>query len=698
MKCKILHESRGYMRIHVCLPGLTGERADLLESALEKQQGVEKAKADERTCNVTIRYRQENREDLIRYLSLLDLDAAGREISLPEHSTRPLTRHYEEKMFFHVTRRIVSRFLLPVPLRLVLTVAKSVPFLWKGASSLANGRLEVPVLDAASITVSMLRGEFDTAGSVMFLLGVGEIMEEWTHRKSVEDLAGAMALNVEKVWQLTRDGEEVLVRIDQVAEGDTILVRSGNLIPLDGVVQSGDAMVNQASITGEPLPVHKRNGSMVYAGTVVDEGNLAIGVSHSTGEGRYDRIVRMIEESEKLKSATEDKASHLADRLVPWTFGATLLTWALTRNSARAASILMVDFCCALKLSMPIAVLSAMREAGFHKISVKGGKFMENFSEASTIVFDKTGTLTNAMPKVKGIVPFHGEDPREMLRLAACLEEHFPHSMANAVVEEAVNQNLNHEERHSTVDYIVAHGIVSTIDGRKVLIGSRHFVFEDENCVVPEGEWQAYDNLPDEYSHLYLAIDGILSAVILVEDPLKAEASATVQALHHLGFTRIVMITGDSERTAKAIAAKAGVDEYRAEVLPEGKAAFIREEHAARRKVVMVGDGINDSPALSESDCGVAINSGAAIAREIADITITEDDLRSLIILRKLSDKLMQRIHGNYRNILTFNSFLILMGVLGVFPSTTTALLHNVSTITISLASMTDLLPGETLS
>jgi heavy metal translocating P-type ATPase len=656
---------------------------------------VVKARADERTGNITVRFRQENRDDLISFLSMLDLEKACLETAVPMHSTRQLTRHYEDKMFFHIARRLLSRCLLPLPLRCAVTAVKAVPFLWKGVSSLARGRLEVSVLDAASITVSMIRREYDTAGSVMFLLGVGEIMEEWTHRKSVEDLAGALALNVEKVWQLTDGGEEILVGIDKVAEGDTILVRSGNLIPLDGVVLRGDGMVNQASVTGEPLPVHKRAGKMVYAGTVVEEGSLVITVSHSTGEGRFDRIVRMIEESEKLKSMTEDKASHLADRLVPWTFGATLLTWMVTGNSARAASILMVDFCCALKLSMPIAVLSAMREAGSHKISVKGGKYLENFSEASTIVFDKTGTLTNARPKVKGVIPFNGEDPHEMLRLAACLEEHYPHSIANAVVAEARRQQLNHEERHSAVDYIVAHGIVSTIDGRKSLIGSHHFIFEDEKCVVPDGEQKAYEDLPDEYSHLYLAIDGILSAVILIEDPLKGEAAYTVSALHDLGFTRIIMMTGDSERTARAIAEKAGVDEYMAEVLPEEKASFIRKEHEAGRKVIMIGDGINDSPALSEADCGVAINSGAAIAREIADITISEDDLRCLITLRLLSGKLMKRIQGNYHNILAFNSFLLLMGAIGIFPSTTTALLHNISTIGISLASMTDLLPGQ---
>ena len=692
MKCRILHESRGRMRVHFCQYRMTTPQADLLEAYLTGSSCVTKVRVDDRTGNAVISYKPGEREKLIDVLAGFDYADAENEIQLPEHSSRAMTHEYEDKMFFHVLRRGITRFLFPVPARTVLTVVKSVPYLLKAAKSLSAGKLEVSVLDAASITVSMVRGEFNTAGSVMFLLGIGDIMEEWTHRKSVEDLAQAMALNVDKVWKVTADGEKTLVGIDKISEGDMVLVGTGNMIPLDGIVVSGDGMVNQASITGEPLPVHKRSGGMVYAGTALDEGELIFTVSQALGSGRYDRIVKMIEESEKLKSQTEAKASRLADRLVPWTFGATALTYLATRNAARAASILMVDFCCALKLSMPIAILSAMREAGTHKISVKGGKFLENYSEATTIVFDKTGTLTNASPKVHSVVPFNGNEKNEMLRLAACLEEHYPHTIANAVVNEAVFKELEHEEKHSTVEYIVAHGIASSIDGMDVRIGSYHFIFEDEKSVVPEGEQEKFENLPNEYSHLYLSINGVLSAVILIEDPIKPEARETVAKLHELGIERIVMMTGDSERTAKAVSALVGVDAYYAEVLPEEKAGFIRAEHEAGRKVIMVGDGINDSPALSESDCGVAINSGAAIAREIADVTISEDDLRSLIVMKQLSDAMMKRINGNYRKILSFNSFLILMGIVGVFPSTTTALLHNVSTIGISLQSMTNLL------
>jgi len=695
MRCRILHESRGRMRVHFMQRRMTREQADLLQAYLESGKGVIRARTDERTGNAVIWYREGERESILNLAAEFDYEQAAAAVSVPEHSSRTLTREYEDRMFFHILRRGISRFLLPPGVRSVVTIVKAVPYIGKALRSLGRGRMEVTVLDAASITVSLIRREFDTAGSVMFLLGIGDIMEEWTHKKSVEDLAGAMALNVDRVWQRTADGQEILVGIDRISEGDTILVRTGNMIPLDGMVLEGDGMINQASITGEPLPVHKRPGSMIYAGTVVDEGELAITVKQTSGSGRYDRIVRMIEESEKLKSETEDKASHLADRLVPWTLGATALTYLLTRNAARAAAILMVDFCCALKLSMPIAVLSAMREAGSHKISVKGGKFLENFSEAQTIVFDKTGTLTAASPTVREVAAFHGEDADEMLRLAACLEEHYPHSMANAVVAEALRRRLEHEEKHSKVEYIVAHGIASSIDGRRVCIGSFHFIFEDEKTVIPPEEEERFEALPDEYSHLYMAIDGILSAVILIEDPLKPEASSIVRTLHELGITRAVMMTGDSERTARAVAGLVGVDAYFAEVLPEEKAAFIRREHESGRKVIMVGDGVNDSPALSESDCGVAINSGAAIAREIADVTISEDDLHSLLIMKRISDGLMARISGNYRKIISFNSFLILMGVLGVFPSTTTALLHNVSTIGISLGSMRDLLPEK---
>lgn len=692
MKCRILHETGSRMRVHLMQRRMTLPQADLLEAWLEAQSVVTKARADERTGNVIICYQPGMRSRVMELLSGFHFEEAQAQVTVPEHTTRSLNRTFEDKLFFHILRRGISRFLLPPGIRTVVTIAKSLPYIGRALKSIVSGRIEVSILDAASITVSMLRGEFNTAGSVMFLLGVGDIIEEWTHKKSVEDLAGAMALNVEKVWLRTQDGQELLTGIDQIRENDTILIRTGNMIPLDGVVLDGDGMVNQASITGEPLPVHKHPGSMIYAGTVVEEGELAVSVRQVSGSGRYDRIVRMIEESEKLKSSTEDKASHLADRLVPWTLGASALTWLVTGNAARAAAILMVDFSCALKLSMPISVLSAMREAGNHRISVKGGKFLENCSEASTIVFDKTGTLTCAQPSVRGIVSFDGSDENEMLRLAACLEEHYPHSIANAVVKEAVSRNLEHEERHSTVEYIVAHGIASSIDGKKVCIGSYHFIFEDEGVQIPDEEKARFDALPDEYSHLYMSIDGRLAAVILIEDPLKPEASDIVRRLHDLGIDKVVMMTGDSERTAKAVAALVGVDDYYSEVLPEEKASFIRKEHEAGRKVIMVGDGVNDSPALSESDCGIAINSGAAIAREVADITISEDDLHALLTLKQISDGLMRRIRTNYRTIISFNSFLILMGMMGVLPSTSTALLHNLSTIGISLHSMTDLL------
>lgn len=695
MRCRILHESQGRMRVHFMQNRMTPEQADLVQAWLEAQAIITKAQADERTGNAVIWYCPVEREQVLALLAAFCYTEAEKQVTVPAHTTRALTRSYEDRFFFHIVGRGITRFLLPYPLRTVVTAVKAVPYIAKALGSVLSGKIEVSILDAASITVAMLRGEFNTAGSVMFLLGIGGIMEEWTHRKSVEDLASAMSLNVDRVWVRTSDGQEILTGIDQVREKDHIVVRTGNMIPLDGVVLEGDGMVNQASITGEPLPVHKRPGNMIYAGTVMDEGELVIAVRQESGTGRYDRIVKMIEESEKLKSQAEDKASHLADRMVPWTLGASALTWLISGNAARAAAILMVDFSCALKLSMPISVLSAMREAGTYKISVKGGKFLENCSEAATIVFDKTGTLTCASPSVCRVETFGGEDADEMLRLAACLEEHYPHSMANAVVREAQKRDLKHEERHSTVGYIVAHGIASTIDGKKVCIGSFHFIFEDEGAVIPEGEQAHFDSLPDEYSHLYLSIDGKLAAVILIEDPLKAEAADVIRQLHSLGIDRVVMMTGDSSRTARAVAGMVGVDDYYAEVLPEEKAAFIRREHALGRKVIMVGDGVNDSPALSESDCGVAINSGAAIAREIADITISEDDLRSLVILKKLSTGLMTRIHGNYRRIISFNSFLMLMGALGVFPSTTTALLHNISTVGISLSSMTNLLPNQ---
>ncbi len=691
MKGRILHESRSRMRLHLLMPGMTGEDADILEIALLECPDIKEANVDERTGNAVIRFRKGRRESVLKALEAFSFKTS--DIAPPVHSKRALRREYEDRIFFHIARRLITKIVLPAPVRSAITVAKALPYLQKALWSLLHGQLSVSVLDASSITVSLLRGEYDTAGSVMFLLGVGDIMEEWTHKKSLEDLASAMSLNVDKVWVRLEDGQEVLRGVDTVMPGDQIMVRMGNMIPLDGEVAQGEAMVNQSSMTGEPLAVPKSVGGLVYAGTVVEEGELVVTVRESSGQGRYDRIVAMIEESEKLKSQTEDRASHLADRLVPWTLGASGLTYLFTRNAAKAASILMVDFCCALKLSMPIAVLSAMREAGTCHISVKGGKFLENFAESTTLVFDKTGTLTNASPKVRSVVTFGNNDETEMLRLAACLEEHFPHSIANAVVWEAAGRGILHEERHSRVDYIVAHGIASSIEGKKVCVGSYHFIFEDEGCRLPEGEEERFEALPDECSHLYMAIDGFLCAVLLIEDPLRPEAAEVIKTLHGLGLERIVMMTGDSERTARAVAEATGVDEYHSEVLPEDKAGFIKAEHAKGRKVIMVGDGVNDSPALSEADVGVAINTGAAIAREIADITIMEEGLSSLVTLRLLSQNLMKRIHANYRTILSFNSFLILMGMLGLFPSATTALLHNASTIAISLKSMTPLLP-----
>ncbi len=693
MRCKILHESGGRIRIHINMCHMTMAQADQLESYLLAVEGVWKAQVNERTANALIFFRKENRGDVIRAMAAYDPQHCTAVV--PERSGRALQRQFEDRMFYHVAGRMITRWFFPVPLRKVWTAAKSVPYLWRGLRTIRRGKIEVPILDAASILVSMLRGDFDTAGSVMFLLQMGDIMDDWTHRKSVDDLARAMSLNVDKVWTVTGDGQEVLANIRDIKAGDVVIVRTGSMIPLDGCVCDGEGAVNQASITGEGLPVHKKTGSLVYAGTVVEEGELRIEVTQAAGSGRYDRIVAMIEESEKMKSAAEDKASHLADRLVPYTMGAAALTWLLTRNATKATSILMVDFSCALKLSMPIAVLSAMREAGEYHISVKGGKFLEAVAEARTIVFDKTGTLTHASPRVADVVSFGGNDGNEMLRLAACLEEHYPHSIANAVVQEARKRGLLHEEKHSKVEYIVAHGIASSIDGQKVRIGSHHFIFEDEKCRIPEGEEERFEQLPPEFSHLYLAIGGMLSAVILIEDPVRQEAPVALRKLRERGFDKIVMMTGDSERTAAAIAGMVGVDEYYSEVLPDEKAAFIQEEHRRGRRVIMVGDGVNDAPALSEADAGIAISDGAAIAREVADITIAAEDLNRLVILRELAENLMRRIHGNYRTILSFNSLLILMGLLGVLPPTMTALLHNASTIEISLAGMRDYIPAE---
>ncbi len=681
------------MRVHLHQCYMTFEEADKVQYYLQSLPGVVRAKVSERTCDATIYYggTAKQRAKLVRALSGFDYETT--EVSVPDHTGRELNHKFEDRMFWHIAGRFVTRLFLPLSIRSIISFVKAVPFVIRGLNSLIHGRIDVHVLDAASVTFAIVRSDFDTAGSVMFLLGIGDIMEEWTHRKSVDDLANAMSLHVDKVWVKTKSGEEVLVGVGEVHRDSRIIVRTGNMIPLDGLVESGDAMVNQASITGEPLSVRKTEGGAVFAGTVVEEGELVVRVTKDAGTGQYDRIVSMIEESEKLRSDTEAKASDLADKLVPVTFGAAVLTYLLTRDINRAYSIMMVDFCCALKLAIPISVLSAMREAQEHQISVKGGKFMENFAKAETIVFDKTGTITRAVPKVRGVVAFNGQDPKEMLRLAACLEEHYPHSIANAVVRCAKEQGLSHEEKHSKVEYIVAHGIASTVDGVKVRIGSWHFIFEDEKAVLKEDEKEKFDSLPDQYSHLYLAIGGVLSAVILIEDPIKDEAKDAIRALHEAGFSRVVMLTGDSGRTAKAVAKLIGVDDFRAEVLPEDKAAFIKQEHEAGRKVVMVGDGVNDSPALSAADVGVAINSGAAIAREIADVTISEDDLKALVTLRRLCNGLNQRTTRNYRFILTFNSGLIVLGMLGLLQPTMTALLHNMSTILIALHSMTNVLP-----
>ena len=677
------------MRVHIPVRHMSSFEADKIQYYLSSLPFVKKADVNERTSNAIVFYVPSCRNDLIQAFSEYN---ERTEITVPEHTGRELRIEYEDRMFFHIAGKLVRRFIIPLQVRRVIIYLKAIPYIINGLKFLLSGKLEVSVLDATSIAVSLLRGDHATASNVMFLLEMGEMMEDWTHKKSVDDLARAMSLNVDKVWMISSDGQEVLSNISDIRENDRIVVRTGTMIPLDGIVQSGDASVNQAAMTGESEPVHKTESSLVYAGTVIDEGELVITVQKAQGQGRYDRIVAMIEESEKLKSESEAKAAHLADRLVPYTFGATLLTWFFTKNATKATSILMVDFCCALKLAMPIAVLSAMREAGDHKISIKGGKFIEAVAEAKTIVFDKTGTLTHATPKVAKVVTFGDNEEDEMLRLAACLEEHYPHSIANAVVKAAEEQGLTHEEKHTRAAYIVAHGISSTIDGKKVCIGSHHYIFEDEKCTVPSGFTERFDSLPPEYSHLYMAIGEKLAAVILIEDPLRDEAPSVIRRLKDAGFENVVMMTGDSDRTARSVAEKTGVTKYFSEVLPEDKAAFIKKEHKAGRTVIMIGDGINDSPALSEADAGIAVSTGASIAREIADITISSDDLGALLTLRNLSTELMRRINLNYNSIIGFNSFLIIMGMLGIFTPTTTAFLHNASTIALSMKSMTNLL------
>ena len=693
MKCNILHESAGRLRVHLHCGYMTLHQADVLEYYLRGIDGVTEVKVYDRTQDAVVLYAGK-RGDVIAALASFSFPKAEAMDLVPEHTSRALNREFEDKLVMTVVRRCISRLFLPFPVTSALAVIRSVKYIKEGLKALWHGKLSVAVLDATAVTVSMVRGDFSTAGSVMFMLRLGEILEEWTHKKSVADLAGAMALNVDKVW--LQSGEtELLVPIGDVKPGDRMIVRTGNLIPLDGKVVSGEATVNQASITGESMPAPKREGSYVYAGTVVEEGECIVNVEKALGGGRYDRIVHMIEESEKLKSTAEDKAARLADRLVPYTLGGTALTYLVTRNVTKMLAVLMVDFSCALKLAMPIAVLSAMRESSSYHISVKGGRFLEAVARADTVVFDKTGTLTYAEPKVAQIVPFGGHEETEMLRLAACLEEHYPHSMANAVVEEAKKQGLKHEEYHSQVQYVVAHGISSMVEGKKVLIGSAHFVFEDEGCTIPEDEREKFDSLPAQYSHLYLCIAGELAAVICIFDPLRAEAKDAIRALHACGISKVVMMTGDNRKTAQAVAREVGVDQFYAEVLPEDKANFIRREKAAGRKVIMIGDGVNDTPALSEADVGVAINTGTAIAREIADVTIASEDLFELVTLRKISQALMGRIHRNYRFIVAFNLMLIVLGVAGVIQPTTSALLHNASTLGISLDSMTDLLDKE---
>ena len=691
MKFYIKHESRGRIRIHLAQKRMSSVQAETLLYYLQNQNQVSFAKVYDRTGDAVICYEGE-RAAVIRMIQLFHYEEVELPTGLLESSGRALNNEYQEKLISKVIYHFGRKWLLPAPIRAIYTTVVSVKYIWKGIQTLAQGKIEVPVLDATAIGVSMLRGDYGTAGSVMFLLGVGELLEEWTHKKSVGDLARSMSLNVGKVW-LKKDGQEILVPSEKIVAGDEIVVHMGNLIPFDGEVSNGEGMVNQASLTGESVPVRRTLGSVVYAGTVLEEGELTILVKQTGGSSRYEKITAMIEESEKLKSGLESKAEHLADRLVPYSLGGTALTYLLTRNATKALSILMVDFSCALKLAMPISVLSAIREANQHKITVKGGKFLEAVAEADTIVFDKTGTLTKAQPTVAEVVSFsETKSPDELLRIAACLEEHFPHSMAKAVVDAAKEKHLDHEEMHSKVEYIVAHGISTTINGKKAIIGSYHFVFEDENSIIPEVMEEKFRHLPEEYSHLYLALEGVLAAVICIEDPLRPEAAEIIRQLKKAGLKKIVMMTGDSERTAKAIAKKVGVDEYYAEVLPEDKANFVEKEKAEGRKVIMIGDGINDSPALSAADVGIAISEGAEIAREIADITVAADDLAEILVLRMLSNRLMKRIHKNYRFIVTFNAGLILLGVGGILQPTTSALLHNTSTLYIGLKSMGNLL------
>ena len=695
MKCTILHEGKGRMRVHVEKVRMTLHRADVLEAYLNHHDAIVHAAVYERTGDVVITYTGK-RTAAIAILAGYKFDVAEYDALVTSADSRRLNREYQDKMFDLVAGRCLRKLFLPAPLDAAYTAFRSIRFLWKGVRCVLSRRLEVEVLDALSIGVSLLRGDFGTAGSVMFLLNLGSLLEEWTRKKSLDDLARSMALNVDKVW-VRSQGTEVLVPLTKVRSGDEVVVRSGNMIPLDGTVLEGEAMVNQAALTGEAMPVRKTEGSTLYAGTVVEEGECVFIAKAEGGSNRYDKIVAMIEESEKLKSSTENRALVLADKLVPWCLGATVVTYVLTRNVTRAISCLMVDFSCALKLSMPLAVLSAMRECSSNHITVKGGKYLEALSKADTIVFDKTGTLTRATPQVVDVIPFSGCDEREVLQLAACLEEHFPHSMANAVVRAAKERGISHEEMHSEVEYIVAHGIVSRVGGERVVIGSHHFVFEDEHCTVPAGEMDKFNDLDPQYSHLYMAASGQLVGVICIADPLRPEASHVLRQLRKLGISNTVMMTGDSDRTAAAIAKQVGVNQYFAEVLPEDKASFVQKAKAEGHTVVMIGDGINDSPALSAADIGIAIHSGAAIAREIADVTIKADSLEELVALKAIANQLQRRVSANYRFVLSFNSTLIVLGAMGILQPATSAMLHNLSTIGISLKSMTNLLPEESV-
>ena len=689
MNATILHESRGRIRFRLRQKQMTLAQADLLEAWIQGKSWCRQVTVHERTCCVILYY-DGDRQTVLEAIRQFSWQEAERTTSLPAHSTRALNREFEEKLVTKVVCKAACTLFLPSPLRIARILWHMIPFVRRGLHCLLRRRIKVELLDALSISISACRRDFGTAGMVMFLLEVGELLEEWTRKKSVADLARCMSLNVDRVWLRTAQGE-VLVPVSQIQPGDAVVVRAGGIIPVDGLVLEGEVTVNQASLTGESIPVPKRPGGAVYAGTVVEEGECVLEVKQASGQSRYDQIVHMIEQSEQMKSEAESKAANLADKLVPYTFAGSLISFVLTRNVARALSVLMVDFSCALKLAMPLAVLSAMREAGRAHITVKGGKFLEAVAAADTIVFDKTGTLTHACPRVAQVVPFGGKEEAEMLRLAACLEEHFPHSMANAVVEEAKRRGLRHEEYHSKVEYLVAHGIASTVDGERGLIGSAHFVFEDEGCVIPEGEQERFDALPPEYSHLYLAVGGQLAAVICISDPLREEAKEVLSTLRALGGTSTVMLTGDSYRTAAAIAAQVGVDDFRAGVLPADKAEYVARLRRKGHTVLMVGDGINDSPALSEADAGIAISDGAAIAREIADITIAADSLWELVELRRIAMALMARIHSNYRFVIGFNGTLIALGVAGVLPPATSATLHNLSTLGVSLRSMSRL-------